>query len=206
MACQLPAAQPGDQEARLLLGDVLDELAWSTLRENSGVTYGAGAWTHTWAGGASGLFMGSTVQTEAAGFTAQTFLDLVERASRGDLDPQALKLQALKEARSYVLGQQSTSQMIDRLSGPVRLGRGWEELTEHGRRLGAVTVEQLPPLMEGCKGHEVLTLVGPAEQVEASLAKAGLQGERYDWEAERDRLWAEHDPKGWAAEQKKRAK
>jgi zinc protease len=206
MACQLPAAQPGDQETRLLLGDVLDEMAWTTLRENSGVTYGAGAWTHTWAGGASGLFMGSIVQTEAAGFAAQTFLDLVDRASRGDLDPLTLKLQALKEARGYVLGQQSTSQMLTRLSGPVRLGRGWDELTEHGRRLGAVTVTALPALMDGCKGHEVLTLVGPAEQVEASLGKVGLQGERYDWEAERDRLWAEHDPKGWSAEQKRREK
>ncbi|MFH1463932.1 MAG: insulinase family protein [Pseudomonadota bacterium] len=204
MACLIAPAKPGDQEARDLLAGVLDELAWVTLRENSGVTYGAGAWIHTWAGGASSLVMGSTVQSEAAGFAAQTFLGLVDRASRGDLDAQTLKLQALKEARGYVLGQQSTSQMIERLAEPLRMDRGWEELTEHGRRLGAVTVDQLPPLMEGCQGHEVLTLVGPAEQVEASLAKVGLTGERFDWEAERDRLWAENDPKGWKSEQKRR--
>jgi hypothetical protein len=206
LACQLAPARPGDQEARDLLTDVLDELAWVALRESAGVTYGAGAWTHTWAGGASLLAMGSTVQTDAAGLAASTFLSLVDRAARGDIDPATLKLMALREARGYVLDQQSTSQMLARLGEPLRLDRGWDELTSHGQRLGAVTVASLPALAEPCRGHEVLTLVGPAAEVEASLAAAGLTGERYGWEAERDRLWAEHDPKGWQAEQRRREK
>ena len=206
IACQMATAQDGDYEARQLLADMLDEMAWVTLRESSGVTYGAGVWTREYAGGAALMSMGSTVQTDAVGFAVQTFLELVARADAGELDPELLRLFALREARGYVLAQQSTNQMLYRLVQPVTLARGWDHLSQHGARLGAVQVDQLAPLMGSCAGHEVVTLVGPVEAVSASLKQAGLAFEVYDWEAERDRLWELHDPKGWKAELKRRAK
>jgi zinc protease len=206
VACQIAPAQDGDHEARRLLADMLDEMAWVTLRESSGVTYGAGVWTREYAGGAAMMSMGTTVQTDATAFAVNTFLDLIERADAGELDPQLLELFALREARSYVLAQQSTDQMMGRLVEPIALDRGWDHLSDHGARLGAVAVEQLPPLMQGCAGHEVVSLVGPVDAVSASLTEAGLAFEVYDWEAERDRLWELHDPKGWKTESKRRAK
>lgn len=204
--CQLAPAQDGDFEARQLLADVLDEMAWNTLRENSGVTYGAGAWAREYAGGAARLAMGTTAQTDATGFAVQTFLDLIDRADRGEIEPSLLELFALREARSYVLAQQSTDQMLQRLVEPIALDRDWSHISQRGARLGAVEIADLPPLMEGCAGHEVVTLVGPVEAVGASLTAAGLAFEVYDWESERDRLWELHDPKGWKAELKRRSK
>jgi zinc protease len=206
LQCQLAPAAPGDQEARLLLADVLDEMAWSTLRENAGVTYGSGVYAWEYAGGAARMVMATTAQTDASGFVVSTFLDLVDRADRGDLDPDLLKLFALREARSYVLDQQSTSQMLDRLVEPLELDRDWSHISDRGARLGAVSVDALPPLVGTCKDHEVITLVGPVDTVSASLTEAGLAFEVYDWEAERDRLWEQSDPKGWKAELKRRAK
>ncbi len=206
LSCQITPAKDGDHEARRMLSAMLDEMAWNTLRENAGVTYGAGVWTREYAGGAALMSMSSNVQTDASAFAVQTFLDLVERGTEGDLDPKLLKLFALREARNYVLGQQSTDQMVYRLVQPLILNRGWDHISLHGKRLGAVQVTDLPPLIAGCLGHEVITLVGPAEQVQASLSEGGIEAEVYDWEAERDRLWAQHDPKGWKSEQKRRAK
>ncbi len=206
LRCQLTAAQDGDSETRALLAKQLDEMAWVTLRENAGVTYGSGVWASTMAGSPSLLTMYTSVQNDAVDLAASTFLGLVDKAHRGDLDPDLLKLSKLGEARRYVLDQQSTSQMLDRLTGPLAMDRGWEELTEHGARLAAVEIEALPPLMESCAGREVLTLVGPQETILEELQQAGLSGEVFDWEAERDRLWAEHNPKGWKSEQKRRVK
>ncbi len=206
LSCQVAPASDGDAEARRLLADVLDEMAWVTLRENAGVTYGAGVWTREYAGGSALMSMATTVQTDASAYAVQTFLDLVDRASKGDLDPKLLKLFALREARNHVLAQQSTNQMLTRLLEPLVMDRGWDHLSSHGERLGAVTIDDLPPLVQGCPGHELVTLVGPVDAVKASLDSAGLGYQVYDWEAERDRLWAEHDPKGWKAEQKRRAK
>jgi zinc protease len=206
LQCQLAPARDGDSEARRLLADVLDEMAWNTLRENAGVTYGSGVFAREYAGGAARLAMVTTAQTDASGFVVDTFLDLVDRGDRGELDPQLLELFALREARGYVLGQQSTNQMLGRLVEPLELARGWDHISDHGARLGTVTVDQLPPLMQGCKDREIITLVGPVEAVSASLDAAGHSYEVYDWEAERDQLWERYDPKGWKAELKRRDK
>jgi len=204
--CQITPAKDGDYEARQLLSDVLDEMAWTTLRENAGVTYGAGVGTWEYAGGAAQLGMGTTAQTDASGFAVETFLDLIRRADAGELDPELLKLFALREARGFVLAQQSTDQMMSRLIQPLILDRDWTHLTEHGARLGAVAVSDLPPLMQGCVDHEVITLVGPVDAVSASLDAAGLAYEVFDWETRRDELWEQYDPKGWKGELKRRAK
>jgi zinc protease len=206
LQCQLTPIEAGDHERRRLMADLLDEMAWNTLRENAGVTYGSGVFTRAYAGGAARLGMVTTAQTDASGFVVETFLDLVESAHRGDLDPQLLELFALREARGYVLNQQSTDQMLQRLVEPLELDLDWSHISAHGERLGAVTVDDFPPLMKGCRDREVITLVGPVQAVSASLEEQGLEYEVYDWEAERDRLWEQYDPKGWKAEQKRRTK
>jgi len=204
--CQLAPVEAGEHEARRLLADLLDEMAWNTLRENAGVTYGSGVFTRAYAGGAGRLAMMTTAQTDASGFVVDTFMDLVDRGDRGELDPTMLKLFALREARGYVLGQQSTSQMLDRLIEPIALDHDWTHIGDHGARLGAVTVDDLAPVMQGCRDREVITLVGPVDAVKSSLDEAGHAYEVYDWETERDRLWELHDPKGWKAETKRRSK
>jgi len=206
LSCQLAPAEPGGTERCEMLAAMLDELAWTSLRESAGVTYGAGAWAREYAGGPALLHMSATVQNNAAGLAASSFLDLVSRARAGDLDPDLLRLLKLGRARGYVQQQQSTDQMLRRLVEPLALDHGWDQLTEHGARLAAVQVEQLPRLVQPCAGHEVLTLVGPVEGILSQLEQAGLQAEVFDWRTERDRLWAEYDPKGWKSEQKRRAK
>ncbi|MCP4803754.1 MAG: insulinase family protein, partial [Proteobacteria bacterium] len=59
LACQVGPASLENLEAREVLADVLDEMAWTRLRETAGVTYGAGAGQWEYPGGAAALYFGS---------------------------------------------------------------------------------------------------------------------------------------------------
>ena len=148
----------------------------------------------------------SLVQNDAAGFTAEFFFGLTERAASGDVDPDMIKVIKMSLARKYVLGHQTTGQMLNRLSSAITMDYGWEYLSGHAERLAAVQVADIQAQMERCTGHEVVTILGPADQVVPQLEARGIAHEVFDHEAERDRLWAENDPDGWEKELKEREK
>lgn len=204
MACQIGPATEDNAEAREMLVAVLDEMAWLALREQSGVTYGAGSFQSGYPGGAAVLYLQSLVQNDGAGLAVETFFRLSDQAAKGELSADQLTLQKLSSARRYALGQQSTDQMMNRISWPFR--EGWTRISGHAERLAAVTVKDLQAQMERCNGHEIITLTGPATVITPQLDKLGIQYEVFDWKAEADKLWAAADPKGYAKAKKKEAK
>ncbi len=207
LACQVGPATLENLEAREVLTDVLDEMAWSRLRETAGVTYGAGAGQWEYPGGAAGLYFGSLVQNDAVGLAVDTFFDAVEEAQAGELDPDLVQLMKLNRARKYVLGHQTTYQMLNRLSGPIESGYlSWDYISEKPDRLASVDIDDLPGLMERCVGHEVVIARGPKDVILPQLEGKGYEVEVFDYEAEADRIWREYDPKGYAKAKKKEAK
>ncbi|MCB9758725.1 MAG: insulinase family protein [Alphaproteobacteria bacterium] len=204
MTCQIGPATTENYEARQMLAAVLDEMAWLALREQSGVTYGAGSYQAGYPGGSALLLISSLVQNDGAGLAVETFLRLSDQAAKGDLPEDTLTLMKLAEARKYALGHQTTSQMLGRLSDPYR--GNWDHINGHAERLGKVTVADLQGQMGRCNGHEVITLTGPVEVITPQLDALGVDYEVFDWKAEADRRWAEYDPKGYAKAKKKEAK
>ncbi|MEY3214760.1 MAG: hypothetical protein RIT28_5241, partial [Pseudomonadota bacterium] len=204
MACQIGPATNENLEARRMLADVLDEQAWVALREQSGATYGAGSGQSQWPGGASMLTLSSLVQNDGVGLAVTTFIKLSEEAGAGNIPEDMISVKKLSYARQYALGQQSTDQMIARISPAYR--EDWSHIEGKADRLAAVTKDDLQAQMQRCTGHEVFTLVGPADVIAPQLEKAGVAFEVYDWKAEADKMWQAGDPKGYAKAKKKEAK
>ncbi|MCB9743018.1 MAG: insulinase family protein [Alphaproteobacteria bacterium] len=204
LSCQIGPATTENYEARKMLAEVLSEEAWLALREQSGVTYGAGASQAGYPGGPAMLSMSSTVQNDSAGLAVDIFTQLSDRAVEGDLSQDRLTLMKLAEARKYAQGHQTTGQMFNRLSPPYR--DGWSHIDGRAERLAAVTIADLSAQMERCNGREVITVVGPADVIAPQLDKLGVEYEVFDYEAEADRIWEERDPKGYAKAKKKETK
>ena len=206
MFCQIGPAGIENHEARQMLAAVLAEQAWVVLREQSGVTYGAGSGQSGYVDGSARLYFYSLVQNDAAALAVSTFTDLSDKMTAGDIDEDMLQLMKLNEARNYVLGHQTSGQMLGRLESPFTTGYGWDLIDGHAERLGAVGPADLQGQMERCNGHEIVTLTGPVDVIEAQLVEAGIEHEVYDWEAEKEAMFAQYDPKAYAKHKKKQAK
>ena len=204
--CRIEDATPETRAARTMLGDYLNDRAWLILREQSGVTYGAGAYAYSVPGDGAVLSMSSLVQNRAADFTVTTFDNLLGEIERGEIDGDRLKQLTLNKAKTYVLQQQSTDQMTSRLSGPISRGEDWTTLTGWGEQLGAVTPESLTAILGSCRDNRVVTVNGPVEDVGPRLDEAKIAYEVYDWETKRDEAFQRNDPKTWKKMVKARAK
>jgi predicted Zn-dependent peptidase len=202
LSCQLATKDHFADRARAqVVGDVLSQMAWRKLREEAGVTYGAYAYAQIWQGGTGILGMSSLVQNDATGFAVQTMLDIVDAGSKGEVSEQGIADAKLSRAREYVLNQQSGGQMLNRL-----MSTGIESFNffeQYGSDLAAVNKGDFNNLMATCKGHEVITLMGPLANTEAQLKEAGIEYTVVDWESERRALLTEKERK---KEDKKKAK
>ena len=206
LSCQVQPQDLSNVQTHSVLGSLLSELSWIALREQSGVTYGAGSGVQAMPGGGARLIFSSLVQNDAAGLAAETFLGLPQKVKAGEYDQNLIPLMKLSTARKYVIGQQSNAQMLGRISYPLQKGWGTEYFSGMAKRLADITAEDLTNEVERCIGHEVVTLVGPSEVITPQLDERGLTYEVFDYDAERDRLWELYNPKSWKKELKARAK
>jgi len=182
LACPLEPWTNDNYLAGRVLGESISEVAWRRLREKAGVTYGAYAFNRTYPGGASSLTIGGLFQNNATEFAVATYLDLIEKASTGDIDDSIVATAKWSRARETVLAQQSSNQMIGYLMGSVASGRGLDYLNSVPGLLSSVDTDQMSGLMSTCKGHEIITVMGPLEYAEPALQKLGMPYEVVDWD------------------------
>jgi zinc protease len=181
-ACQLEPVTDDGNPTPGVLGDVLSEGAWLALREETGNSYGAGAYAVGLPGGITSLRMSVAVQNDAAAEAAKIFIELGERAKAGRLDPRLLAIQKFNRAQGVVQGHQSVSQTMNTLLGAWDARNGYAFWDTYGQRLASVTIPQLSALMPRCVGHEVITLLGPVSVVEPQVKATGLPYEIFDWQ------------------------
>jgi zinc protease len=185
LSCQIDAPKSEDRAKAQVVGEVLSELAWRTLREQSGVTYGAGAYPQFYKAGANGapaaLRISSLVQNDATGFALQTMFDIVAQGAKGDVPDNMVVAARWAKARTAGIYMQSGDQMLSTL-----MGVGIKNLSfydHYAKDLGRVTKADFPGVLAPCVGHEVVTLVGPKEYAEAQLKERNIPYEVVDWEA-----------------------
>ena len=182
LGCQLNWTTADQDAAAYVLGDTLDEDAWRRLREDQGVTYGAGVYATQWEPGVNKLVMTSIVQNNAVGFAVETFFGLLEDvAGGGEIDPHKLGSVKMSRARKYVLGHQSGSSMLGRL---MTVDEGdFDKFNRYADGLANVTSAGFADLLSTCVDHEVVTIVGPKEFATAQLDEKGIAYTVVDWEA-----------------------
>ena len=183
LTCQVQGQTLENVQTHSVLGSLMSELSWIALREQSGVTYGAGSGIAAMPGGGARLIFSSLVQNDAAGLAAETFLGLPQKVKDGDYDQDLIPLMKLSTARKFVIGQQSNAQMLNRISYPVRKGWGVDYFTGMAGRLAGIQAEDLANEVDRCIGHEVVTLVGPADVITPQLDERGLEYESSTTEA-----------------------
>ena len=195
LTCQADWTDPQQDATAKVMSDVLDEQAWRILREESGVTYGAGAYASSWPGGANLVGLQSLVQNSAVGLAVETFFGLVKTMAEEGVDGKVAASHQWSRGRKFVLGHQSGSSMINRLSSPESIDY-WDMFAD---ALSQVDSTDFQPMIKPCVGHEVVTVVGPKEYAEAQLKERGIAYEVVDWESIHEATYTEK-------ERKKRAK
>lgn len=185
LSCQIAAPKPEDRARAQVVGEVLSELAWRTLREQSGVTYGAGAYPQFYKAGDAGapaaLRVSSLVQNDATGFAVQTMFDIIAKGAAADVPDNMVAAARWSKARTAGIYMQSGDQMLGTLSSVGIKNLGFYD--HYARDLGAVTKADFPLVLAPCTGHEVVTLVGPREYAEKQLTERNIPYEVVDWEA-----------------------
>lgn len=180
-SCQLGEVTDKNIAAAQILGDALSEDTWLALREQTGASYGAYAGSSMQRGGVAFLNMASLVQNDASPLAVKVFLELGEKAKRGDIPEKTLQIVKYNRAQGYVAGHQSTAQMMGRIAGTFALGWGSDYFRSYPKQLANVTIDQIKPLLDRCVGHEVVTVVGPVDAIKPLFDKQGITYEVFDW-------------------------
>ena len=169
-----------------VVGNVLSEEVWRRLREEAGVTYGAYAYDALYSGGIGALGMQSLVQNNAVGFAVESMYEIVDAGSKGEVRPQSIADAQMSLAREFALRQQSGSQMLSRL---MSIGtQNFDYFDQYALRLSAVSSSDFEELLAPCVGKEVMTIVGPKEQIVPQLEEIGVKYEVVDWMAKYESL------------------
>ena len=173
--CQLePVKSVADRAAGRVLSGVISQQIWGLLRENTGASYGAYAYSRDYPGGTHTMGMGSLVQNSFAAIATQNMLGLAEDASKGKIDSYQASLVKYGEAQQFASGQQSTGQMADRLVGPIFRGEPFTYFASYRDAFANVTPAQMQALLPRCVGHEVVTATGPSAAIKPLFEKAGI--------------------------------
>jgi zinc protease len=209
LSCQVKDWEASSYQNGPMLGKVISEGSWRRLRENAGVTYGAYAYVQNLNSGDAVLTIAGLFQNDATEFALKTMLDLVEESSAGDLDDSIIANAKWSTARTTVLGQQSTNQMMGFLTSALEY-RGEEYIQSLPEIISKVSKADLVDAVAPCKGHETITIIGPTEYTEPAMKALGMPYEIVDWEDQYLGLLSEKEVKkhlkAKAKEEKRKAK
>jgi hypothetical protein len=209
LSCQVKDWEASSYQNGPMLGKVISEGSWRRLRENAGVTYGAYAYVQNLNSGDAVLTIAGLFQNDATEFALKTMLDLVEESSAGDLDDSIIANAKWATARTTVLGQQSTNQMMGFLTSALEY-RGEEYIQSLPEIISKVSKADLVDAVAPCKGHETITIIGPTEYTEPAMKALGMPYEIVDWEERYLGLLSEKEVKkhlkAKAKEEKRKAK
>lgn len=195
LSCQLKKDGDEDNATMSVIGEALSFLAFERLREEKGLTYGAYAVPRRYRGDTSELIIASVIQNSGAAYGVQTMFDLVREAADGELDAGFIATNKWNVARTLVSAQQSGDQMLSFILGAGRDNLGYFETFRES--LATVDAARIGDAMSTCKGHEVVTVVGPVATIAPQFDEAGIPYQVVDWEALQESLLTPKELKAW---------
>jgi zinc protease len=180
LAC--PLKREGDEHyARTqVISKLFTYFAFGRLREEKGLTYGAYAFPSMMWGDTTSLGLATVIQNSGAAYGVQTMLDIIEEGANGELDEGLIATEKWNVARESVTKIQSGDQMLSTI-----LSKGRENLDffrEYPDALANVTQADFQDALSFCKGHEVVTVVGPVDTIKGSFDEKGIAYEVVEWE------------------------
>ncbi|RME24529.1 MAG: insulinase family protein [Deltaproteobacteria bacterium] len=195
LACQLHKEGDEDVPTAMVIQKAMTFKAFERLREEKGLTYGAYAYPQLYDGDTAELFVASVIQNSGAAYGVQTMLDIVAEAAEGAWDEGFIRTNKWNVARTMVSTQQSGDQMLSTI---LRAGRdNLDYFRNFPDWLAAVDADDIAEAMSTCQGHEVVTVVGPVEEIAPQFDEAGIPYEVVDWKALQESLLTPKELKAW---------
>lgn len=182
LLCQLPTATLDNQARRQVLSMVYSDNLWRALRETAGSTYGAYAYQSEYRGGVAFLYANTTLQNRTTDLALRTMLGGLQQIRDGQIDADKVQTFKWNLARNLTTGYQTTSQVLSNISSLESRGYPWDAGLGYPDQITRVGLKDLPPLLDRCIGHEIITVVGPKDTMVEEIEEAGYAAEVVDWE------------------------
>jgi zinc protease len=179
MQCWLGPTEPTRDAAYRLAAEAVRARGWEVLREQSGLTYGFYAWTEPSAIAPTMLHVEAQVEPLAAGGAVRLLFDALAAISAGLPEPELVGARA-SLGRTLLLSTRTSGQVMQQLTEAAGLGFGPDWVTERAARVATADPADVKAAGAACAGHEVVTLIGPAGPIEASLTAAGVPFTRFE--------------------------
>jgi len=179
-----------ERAVRWMADTLFDELVTSTLRETWGATYGVSTWLER-KGEEEGIWhLDVDVPPGIAGPAVGAIRSTLARLASGEIAIQRAKLAYAWRTRYRM---RDPADVTRRVLEVVRDGGDPGSLGTELARLQALTPKDLAAIFAACPDHEVITVVGPQEPIQASLRDAGESATVVDWAAAWRDWMMEHD-------------
>jgi zinc protease len=205
-SCRLNYDDPSLEPAVRVLGSLLRNQTFSTLRIAEGLAYSPGAYAAVRGHNGAELGFYSLATNVGVGRTVEFFKEAVEKVESGDVDLDEVKLHKLRNARAAGVRRQSIDQMTDALLGVLRRDADWDLLTDGGKHIAGVNPDQLTDLVKGCSEHMVTTIQGPKDVITPQLDERGYEYEVLEWQSYAEELLWQHDAKAAKKREKDKQK
>ncbi len=205
-SCRLNVTGPEEKPAVSVLGSLMRNRTFQTLRIQEGLAYSPGAYTDVGAHGGGELTFYSLATNAGVGRTLEFFKQMVKEVEAGDVDETEVTLHKLRNARSRGVPRQSIGQLTGALISVVNQDADWTLISDAGTTISEVDKAQLTKLLEGCADHMVATIQGPKDVVTPQLDERGIEYEVLEWQSVAEELLWTHDPKAAKKREKDKQK
>ena len=203
LSCQLKRDGNHDDARTEVLGSIFTFLAFERLREEKGLTYGAYAYPRMYRGDTTELIISSVIQNSGAAYGAKTMMDLVAEGAGGEIDQGLIATSKWNVARTLVTGQQSGDQMLSTILGADR--DHLDYFSHMPDDLANVDAAGLKDALSTCSGHEIVTVIGPVDEIKPQFDQAGIPYEVVDWKKLQENLLSPKELKAWKKSEAKKA-
>jgi predicted Zn-dependent peptidase len=169
LGCRLPALDAAETvRARVVCAELSQRIG--SVRQDTGISYGIGAWVESLRGGSGVLHIGGAVDNGGLGTALRTIRSELTRL--GTLKGSELDHGRWEVATRYNLGLATTT---DWLSRALEAGvKGWslESIDEIPQLLASPNADKILAALGGCSRSGVLSVVGDEKLAKAAIAEA----------------------------------
>jgi len=205
-SCRLNYDDPALEPSVRVLGSLLRNQTFSTLRIKEGLAYSPGAYAAVRGHNGAELGFYSLATNVGVGRTVEFFKEAVEKVEAGEVNLEEVKLHKLRNARSAGVARQSIDQMANALLGVLRRDADWDLLTDGGEHIAAVDPAVFTELVAGCGDHMVTTIQGPKDVITPQLDERGYEYEVLEWQSYAEELLWQYDAKAAKKREKDKQK
>lgn len=182
LGCQMAPVTLDNYQTQHVMSSYVSQILWLALREQTGASYGAYGFLQSFPGGMNTFVeYVDTLQNNKLGLALRSFFDPMEKLKAGKIDTRMWNVERMNLALTTVSRQVTGEQMLGRLRQYEYWGWGYKAFDTEAKRISTADANTVPPMLDKCVNHEVVTVVGPVDVYKPLLDAEGIKYEVFDW-------------------------